>query len=263
MYKYVRTPHLKGSKFQNGDHDLSAVSWNELAGKHLVVEEKLDGANVGISFENGKMKLQSRGHYLTGGPRERHFDVFKQWSAARREELFSVIGDRYVMYGEYLYAKHTMFYDALPHYFMEFDILEKSNGRFLSTDARRELIESKISKGVIVPVLVLDAKKFERIEEVVSLLSMSHFVTSERDFSLARSAESAGVDLVNVKQHTDPSLMMEGLYIKWEENGIVKGRYKYVRSSFTNAILDQDEHWLKRPIVKNMLEPQAYDRMFA
>ena len=29
---------------------------------------------------------------------------------------------------------------------------------------------------------------------------------------------------------------MEGLYLKWEEDGIVKGRFKYVRSGFVQSI---------------------------
>jgi hypothetical protein len=37
------------------------------------------------------------------------------------------------MYGEWVYAKHTVFYDKLPHYFLEFDILETKTGAFLST----------------------------------------------------------------------------------------------------------------------------------
>jgi hypothetical protein len=50
--------------------------------------------------------------------------------------------------------------------------------------------------------------------------------------------------------------------VKWEEDGEVKGRYKFVRESFTNSILDQDEHWLARPIIQNRLLPGALERMF-
>jgi hypothetical protein len=39
----------------------------------------MDGANCGISFNpDGELLLQSRGHYLTGGGREKHFTLFKQ-----------------------------------------------------------------------------------------------------------------------------------------------------------------------------------------
>lgn len=58
--------------------------------------------------------LQSRGHYLTGGPRESQFGLFKSWAATFAPILWPVLGDRYVLYGEWLYAKHICFYDALP-----------------------------------------------------------------------------------------------------------------------------------------------------
>ena len=69
--KYPRTRHLAGSKLQPGDEDLDAVPMSALAGRHVVIEEKMDGANSGMSFSaDGEFLLQSRGHYLTGGPRE-------------------------------------------------------------------------------------------------------------------------------------------------------------------------------------------------
>ena len=70
MYKYPRTRHLEGSREQAGDEDLTCVKFEELRGKYLVLEEKVDGANCGISFgPEGKMYLQSRGHFLNGGLR--------------------------------------------------------------------------------------------------------------------------------------------------------------------------------------------------
>ena len=42
LHKYVRTPHIRGSRFQNGDHDLEAVPFEDLVDKHLVIEEKID-----------------------------------------------------------------------------------------------------------------------------------------------------------------------------------------------------------------------------
>ena len=125
MFKYPRTRHLEGSRLQPGDEDLESVPLADLAGSRLVVEEKLDGGNAGISFDpDGRMYLQSRGHFLEGGGRERHFDLFKTWANRWRRELWGALGPRYVLYGEWLYAKHTVFYDALPHYFLEFDALD-------------------------------------------------------------------------------------------------------------------------------------------
>ncbi|HBP18827.1 MAG TPA: DNA ligase, partial [Planctomycetes bacterium] len=142
MIKYPRTQHLQGSRLQPGDHDLAAVSLDELEGRPLVIEEKLDGANAAIGFDRqGELMLQSRGHFLRGGRSERQFDLLKTWAAARAHELRGVLGARYVVYGEWLYAKHTIFYDRLPHYFHEFDVYDREREVFLSTPARRALLE--------------------------------------------------------------------------------------------------------------------------
>ena len=53
IQKYPRTRHIEGSRLQPGDEDLEAVPFRDIAGRHLVVEEKIDGANCGISFSPG------------------------------------------------------------------------------------------------------------------------------------------------------------------------------------------------------------------
>ena len=141
--KYPRTRHIEGSRLSAGDEDLSAVPFRELAGKHLVVEEKLDGANAALSFDDdGALLLQSRGHYLSGGPREKHFAVLKTWANAHQRAFAERLGSRYVMYGEWLYAKHTCFYDQLPHYFMEFDVLDRERDA-----GEREGHATKLGRG--------------------------------------------------------------------------------------------------------------------
>src|SRR5262245_54553839 len=101
--KYPRTPHILDSALQPGDEDLTRADFSAIAARPLVIEEKLDGANAALSFDkSGKLLLQSRGHYLTGGPRERHFDLFKRWAHGLAEPLFASIGARHVVYGEWL-----------------------------------------------------------------------------------------------------------------------------------------------------------------
>ena len=51
ILKYPRTPHLEGSRLQEGDEDLSQVQFDYVLGKNLVIEEKIDGANTAISFD--------------------------------------------------------------------------------------------------------------------------------------------------------------------------------------------------------------------
>jgi len=50
---------------------------------------------------------------------------------------------------------------------------------------------------------------------------------------------------------------MEGLYLKVEEVGAVRGRYKYVRQDFLSRVADSESHWLDRPILPNGLRLPA------
>jgi len=250
LRKYPRTRHLEGSRFQHGDHDLEAVPFKDVRGQFFVVEEKMDGANAGVSFdEEGRLLLQSRGHYLTGGPRERHFDLLKQWAAAHAEDLYLALGDRYIMYGEWLYAKHTCFYDKLPHYFMEFDLYDRERDIFLSTARRRQLLAGL----PVVSVAVLWEGRPQKLGEVTSLVGPSLFKTPEWRRRLVEAGAAAGVPEGQVVAETDRHDAMEGLYIKIEDEERVQERLKWVRGSFLSALLDSGSHWLDRPIVNNRL----------
>jgi hypothetical protein len=248
--KYPRTHHLEGSRLQPGDEDLDSVPFAHLAGRNLVVEEKLDGANAGISFDTaGKLLLQSRGHYLTGGEREKHFNPFKQWASAHTAALHAVLGTRYILYGEWLFAKHTIFYDELPHWFLEFDVLDTETGVFLSTERRRDLLA-----GVpVVSVPVLATGHVASHEELTGLVGRSLYKSANWRERLTETGAAHGVGFDRVWNETDQSELMEGLYIKVEENGAVVERYKYIRASFLTAVVDSGTHWLKRAIVANQL----------
>ncbi len=248
LIKYPRTPHVEGSRLQPGDEDLSQIRFETLAGKHLVIEEKIDGANTAISFdEAGNLLLQSRGRYLTGGYRERHYNLLKQWAGIHRDDLYDVLGSRYIMYGEWMYAKHTVFYDKLPHYFMEFDILDRETGRFLDTASRREMTE--LLPVVSVPVLAEGT--FEKKEDVLKYLGTSCFISENHMENLRAAAREAGVDEERACRETENSRLMEGLYIKVEEGGEVVDRVKFVRQGFHQALTASDSHWLERPIIPN------------
>jgi hypothetical protein len=219
-----------------------------------VVEEKLDGANSAVSFdEAGEMLLQSRGHFLVGGPRERHFDLLKAWAGRHSGRLRAVLGVRYVLYGEWLYAKHTLFYDALPHYFLEFDVLDKEAGGFLSTDRRRDLLGGL----PLVSAPVVWRGRTDAPERLPGLVGRSRFRTAAGRQTLIRLASDLGISSTEVLRETDPSDLMEGLYVKVEEGGWVVERYKYIRASFLAAVLDSGSHWLSRPILPNQLCDRA------
>ena len=248
--KYPRTPHLEGSRLQPGDEDLSQIRFSEIVGRHLVVEEKCDGANSAISFgEQGELLLQSRGHYLSGGYRERHYNLMKQWANVHRDIFYRVLGKRYIMYGEWMYAKHSVFYDALPHYFLEFDIYDREQGIFLDTPSRKKLTEQM----PVVSVPVLGEGIFHDQKKLLELLGPSAYITKDHIRHLKEGALSLGLDPERQCQETDSTMTMEGLYIKVEENGQVADRLKYVRASFLQCVEESETHWVDRPIVPNQL----------
>ena len=67
FFKFPSTPHLAllGDVDIRGDKVMSEHERDEFLGHELVVEEKVDGANLGISFDsNGNIRAQNRGAYL-------------------------------------------------------------------------------------------------------------------------------------------------------------------------------------------------------
>jgi len=250
LVKYPRTPHLEGSRCQPGDDDLGALPFAALRGHHLVVEEKLDGANAGISFDrHGRLLLQSRGHYLTGGPRERQFAPLKAWAATLAPRLQPRLGDRFVLYGEWLHATHTVFYDALPHWFCAFDVLDRRDGTFLDTPTRLDLLDGL----PVAQVPVLHTGPVERLDDLVTLVGPSRCRTPGWRAALHAAVLRAGGDPARAAADCDSDDAMEGLYVKVEDGGRTVGRCKWVRASFLTAVLDSGTHWADRPMIENGL----------
>ncbi|MEM8811144.1 MAG: RNA ligase family protein [Pseudomonadota bacterium] len=249
LIKFPRTRHLEGSRLQADDlaDDKSLI---DLRGQTLCVAEKLDGANCAVSFSaNGALRLQSRGHYLTGSPRERHFDLLKTWAATHAYRLREALGHRYIMYGEWLYAKHTLFYDRLPHYFLEFDVLDRETGLFLDVEGRKVLLNG-------LPVMrapIIHRGEIRSPSELEQLVRPSLFRSKNWRAALKEAAEASKSRLDKVAEQTEQTDLAEGLYVKREADGMVAERYKFVRGGFQQAIAASQGHWQDRPVLPNGL----------
>ena len=255
--KYHRTPHLEGSRLQKGDSDHDQVKYRDLVGRWIVVEEKVDGANSAFSFPDAEPMLQSRGHALNGRGDERQFSKMKAWFARHQETFFDRFYDRYIVYGENMQAKHSIFYDNLPHYFMEFDIYDKETGKDLSTTARRALIGDL----PIVPVPILYAGPAPaKLEDLLNMIGPSTCQSSDRESwknKLLEQARRSGHDVDRAIKETAMTDVMEGIYIKIEEGDETVGRLKWVNPWFLQKILENDSHHLERIIVENCLAPDV------
>lgn len=229
--KYPRTPHVYGSTGTADDKHLGEEeTLRLLADSSLIVEEKIDGTNVGIHFSpSGKMMLQCRGHLISEGMHPQ-YDLFKQWTNVKRGALESGLGARYILFGEWMYAKHSVRYLDLPHFFFEFDVYDKEEEVFLSLDHRMVLIEQL----EIETVPILHRGEISR-EELAHLIGPSRF-NSEFDNPVT-----------GVKDK-----LMEGLYLRTELEGRVTRRAKLVRPEFIEAI-QRSEHWQHKSVVPNRL----------
>jgi hypothetical protein len=229
--KYPRTPHLFGSRGTDDDKHLGAQESRAfIADSSLIVEEKLDGTNVGIHFTTaGRMVLQCRGHEITSGMHVQ-YDLFKQWTGCKRPVLEAMLGDRFILFGEWLYAKHSVHYRRLPHYFFEFDIYDKDGETFLDLASRMEMLEN--TNIHTVPVVHRGAAT---VAELHALIGASAF-DSAFDNPLTGKTDA----------------VVEGLYLRTEADGRVSGRAKVVRPEFV-AKLKQSEHWQYQAMTPNLL----------
>ena len=247
IVKFPRTPHLEGSALQPGDDDVPQQRRRSLEGFEVVVTEKLDGINIGLRFDAaGKSWLFSRSHFVGT---EAWFDRLKAQVAIASSACFERLGTRFIVYGEWLFARHTVFYDALPAYFFVFDAFDVVEQRFLGTVERRALIDG---------LGFFEAPELWRgsgvdLPEVDALLSRSRFATTQLSDTFDALITSRGLVLERERAQTQLTGQMEGLYFRLERDGRFVARCKYVRPGFRQTISDSGTHWASRPLVSNLL----------
>lgn len=98
MKKYVDIERLK---------DKYALAFSK--GEHITITEKCDGANASIGFEDGELSCFSRKQKLSPENTLRGFYTLVQTFDV--EKYREVLGDRYIIFGEWL-VSHTIKYPA-------------------------------------------------------------------------------------------------------------------------------------------------------
>lgn len=200
-----------------GDKVLTESERDEFLRHELTVEEKVDGANLGISFDaGGDIRAQNRGSYLHL-PGSGQWKKLGNWLAIHTDTLFEHLSDRYILFGEWCYAQHSIFYDRLPDWFLAFDVFDRESRRFLAS-ARRDRLLSEMH---IYKVPGLACGRFT-YPEVENLLSQSKL--------------------------TDQS--SEGIYLRVDHGGWLEQRAKLVRPAFIQSV---KQHWSRSAIRPNRL----------
>jgi ATP-dependent RNA circularization protein (DNA/RNA ligase family) len=218
--KYEKTFRIDTPNFHvPGKLVLSHNDQRDLLSGKIEITEKIDGANTGIVRGKGdKWILQKRRGLADTGVHQQ-FAFFWSWAWSNQEKILK-IPSKWIVYAELIYSKHHIYYDALPSYFLVFDIW---NGEeFLRSDERQELTEKWGFKHV--PVL-----HFGSIDDILELeryVGQSKFSTTEK---------------------------MEGIFVK---NYRKQMKGKLVRSEFVKELEDED-HWMFQELRRNLLAPNV------
>ena len=217
--KFPRTPHLVwlGEAAPRGDKLMDPAEAKALLRQPVIIEEKLDGANLGLSLDaGGRLRAQSRGHYLepgTGG----QWKLLWRWLALHEARLVSALKPSLILFGEWCYAEHSVAYDALPDWLLVFDVYDREEGRFWCRERRDALARRVGLSGVL--------------------------FLAEGVFKIAALRNRIGRSMVG-------DVEAEGVYVRWDDGDWLLSRAKIVRPGWVMA---SDEHWASRSLKTNSL----------
>lgn len=231
FFRFPSTSHLAllGDVDVRGDKVMSELERDAFLGPELVVEEKVDGANLGISFDSdANIRAQNRGTYLSITSEGGQWSRLQEWLHPNENILFDHLTNRYILFGEWCYAQHSVFYDQLPDWFLGLDVYDKQVGCFLSSNQRDDLF-NKI--GIIqVPSIARGNFTFQELTEILSP-PRSEPLRSKLGHQQA-----------------------EGLYLRSNQGDWLGQRAKLVQPAFLQSI---EEHWSRKPITPNQLASEV------
>lgn len=225
FYRFPHTPHLAwlGAGSPRGDKLLDPVEIDELLAGPVSVEEKLDGANLGIARdESGQLRPQNRGTWLEP-PYRGQFSRLNEWLMSRLAVFQASLPEHLILFGEWCAARHSLAYDNLPDWFLLFDVFDRNTQRFWSRK-RRNTLAGNLN---LATVPLLREGRFTR-----------------------RGLEHLLLDAVSAYRAGPP----EGIVIRQDIGRWNKRRAKLVHPDFVQGI---EEHWRSRPIEWNTLKPAA------
>ena len=146
-----------------------------------------------------------------------------------------MLGSQFILYGEWLYAKHSVHYRKLPHYFFEFDIYDKDAEQFLDLDTRLRMLEGTGLQTV--PVL---HRGRATADELQSLIGPSAFDSAFRKSRHGQGRQFDGGTLLSAPRRAATS----------------RAEPRLVRSEFVEKV-KQSEHWQHQKMIPNLLADGA------
>lgn len=109
--KYNRSFHFPFSKGATNDDKINENVLS-LINVPIIISEKMDGSNASLESTGCFARTHS------GPPTHASFDGLKALHATVKHKIPNNIQ----LFGEWLYAKHSIWYSELPHYFLMFNV---------------------------------------------------------------------------------------------------------------------------------------------
>lgn len=223
---YPRIPHL--------DKSISKMTHDDIISDNIIsypligyVQEKIDGANLGVSwYKNGPI-VRNRNNILKKGyskiytPAKEQFKSTWNWVHDNRKDIQFVskkVMSEITIYGEWMVAQHSINYNKLPSWFIAYDIWVVEDNKFLSPSKVDEIL-SETNISYIKPYKVT----FNNIEDVIRWSEM------KSDFTYG---------------------VREGIVIKTVEGDFIKDVYKVVNKHF-NRRENFNDSLIRNKIYKN------------
>ena len=229
FFRFPQTPHLAwlGQGEPRDDKVLTPAQAADLLRAEVVVEEKMDGANLGFSLSpEGELRAQNRGQYLHT-PHAGQFARLPDWLAVHGDTLHTALALQVdaglMLFGEWCAARHSLDYDQLPDWFLLFDVYERAAGRFWSS-TRRNALAAECGLTTV-PTLHQGQRSLADLKAMLS----------------------------ECPSRYRPGTL-EGVVVRKEGADWCDARAKLVRSDFTQTIT---EHWSRRRLEWNHLDWSA------
>jgi hypothetical protein len=218
FFRYPHTPHLLwlGPGSPRDDKVLSPAEAARFFDSDVVVEEKVDGANLGLSVDaSGVLRAQNRGAYI-GSNSHLQFKPLRRWMDEHRLTLLDALGRDLILFGEWCVAVHSIEYTALPDWFLAFDVYERSTGVFWSAD-RRDALCAELGIHVVPQV----AKgRFDR-SGFQSLLGPSKLGAAQAEGIYVRIDEGSGTEArLAARSKIVRAEFQQGMPTHWSSKGL-------------------------------------------
>lgn len=128
---YGHIPHFPGSRMGPGDHKCSdgqlRIATEKPRDKHdlIIVQEKLDGSNVGVAKINGEIVSLTRAGYTAESSPFIQHHYFAKWVEKNKIRFDELLNDGERVCGEWLLMAHGTRYKLHHEPFVAFDIMVK------------------------------------------------------------------------------------------------------------------------------------------